>query len=94
MLDSNNIFQSYWQEGLDISNQDILLDIASQSGFGQDQYQEFIKSSYAKNSLISNTDELINRGGFGSPTLFYNNHMFFGNDRLSLFEDLLNKELL
>ena len=91
---ASNIFQSYWQEGLDISNQDILLDIASQSGFDQDQYQEFIKSSYAKNSFISNTDELINRGGFGSPTLFYNNYMFFGNDRLSLFEDLLKKELL
>ena len=31
-----------------------------------------------------NTDELIARGGFGSPTLFVGDKMFFGNDRLPL----------
>ena len=38
-------------------------------------------------------NELIERGGFGSPTFFYQNHMFFGNDRLALFEELFLKKL-
>ena len=36
------------------------------------------------------TQELIDRGGFGSPTIFVNGEdMFFGNDRLPLVEAAL-----
>ncbi|MFZ5915270.1 MAG: 2-hydroxychromene-2-carboxylate isomerase, partial [Pseudomonadota bacterium] len=35
-------------------------------------------------------EELIRRGGFGSPTLFVNGEdMYFGNDRLPLVEAAL-----
>ena len=35
--------------------------------------------------LKANTDELIARGGFGSPTVFVEDEdMYFGNDRLLL----------
>ena len=34
-----------------------------------------------------NTDELIERGGFGSPTMFLDGtDMYFGNDRLVLLD--------
>ena len=37
--------------------------------------------------LRSNTDGLIDRGGFGSPTFFLDDvDMYFGNDRLPLIE--------
>ena len=91
---AKNVFMSYWSKGLDISNLTILLDIATSSGMDPEEFEDFIKSSEAKNTLIFNTDELIDRGGFGSPTFFYNNHMFFGNDRLTLFEGLLARKLL
>ena len=91
---AKNVFMSYWSKGLDISNLTILLDIATSSGMDPEEFEDFIKSSDAKNTLILNTDELINRKGFGSPTFFYNNYMFFGNDRLALFEDLLARKLL
>ena len=39
--------------------------------------------------LRANTDELIARGGFGSPTMFVGNSMFFGNDRLPLVQAAL-----
>ena len=57
-------------------------------------FKKFIDSQKAKESLKKNTEELIKRGGFGSPTFFYNDHMFFGNDRLSLFEESLQRGLL
>tara|TARA_B100000678_G_C18149063_1_gene478099 strand:- start:628 stop:963 length:336 start_codon:yes stop_codon:yes gene_type:complete len=91
---AKNVFMSYWSKGLDISNLTILLDIATSSGMDPEEFEDFIKSSEAKNTLIFNTDELIDRGGFGSPTFFYNNHMFFGNDRLALLEGLLARKLL
>ena len=43
-----------------------------------------------KEKLRANTDELVARGGFGSPTLFVNRtDMYFGNDRLPLVEAAL-----
>ena len=60
----------------------------------QEEFEDFIKSSEAKNTLIFNTDELIDRGGLAHLRFFYNNHMFFCNDRLALFEGLLARKLL
>jgi 2-hydroxychromene-2-carboxylate isomerase len=43
-----------------------------------------------KDRLRMNTEELIARGGFGSPTMFVNrDDMYFGNDRLPLVEAAL-----
>ena len=91
---ANNIFQAYWSRGVDISQEDLLLDIANDSGLDSQDFKKFINSQKAKDILKDNTEELIKRGGFGSPTFFYNNHIFFGNDRLSLFEESFQRGLL
>jgi len=44
--------------------------------------------------LMSNSAQLIEKKGFGSPTFFYRDQMFFGNDRLHLLEEVIRKELL
>ena len=89
-----NVFKAYWSRGIDISQEDLLLDIANDSSLDSLDFKKFINSQRAKEILIDNTEELIKRGGFGSPTFFYNDHMFFGNDRLSLFEESLQRGLL
>ena len=43
-----------------------------------------IETVACKARLRANTDELIARGGFGSPSMFVGEQMFFGNDRLPL----------
>ncbi len=91
---ANNIFQAYWSRGVDISQEDLLLDIANDSGLDSQDFKKFINSQKAKDILKNNTEELIKRGGFGSPTFFYNDHIFFGNDRLSLFEESFQRGLL
>ena len=43
-----------------------------------------------KDQLKANTEEVVARGGFGSPTIFVNKtDMYFGNDRLPLIRDAL-----
>ena len=91
---ANNIFRAYWSEGKDISQEDLLFSIAKNSNLDAEKFKKYIRSQKAKDLLIKNTKELVQRGGFGSPTFFYNNHMFFGNDRLSLFEQSYRKGLL
>ena len=91
---TNNVFQSYWGNGIDISQEDLLLEIAKDSNLNPVEFKKFIESQEAKDLLIKNTDELIGRGGFGSPTFFYKEKMFFGNDRLHLLEKAITKNLI
>ena len=49
-----------------------------------------IQTDEVKARLRDNTQELIERGGFGSPTMFVNEtDMYFGNDRFELVEAAL-----
>ena len=91
---ASNVFKAYWSEGIDISNESLLLNIVENSHLDLKQFNEFINSKRCKDLLRENTENLIKRGGFGSPTFFYKDYMFFGNDRLELFETLYVKGLL
>ena len=47
-----------------------------------------------KDELQANTDEVIARGGFGSPTMFVDRtDMYFGNDRLPLLREAVERKL-
>ena len=82
-----DVFQGYWTNGKDISDTDYLSLIAEENGAKPLEYLEFISTDEAKQRLIKNTQELIDRGGFGSPTFFIDGQdMFFGNDRIQLIE--------
>ncbi|MBW2293614.1 MAG: 2-hydroxychromene-2-carboxylate isomerase [Deltaproteobacteria bacterium] len=79
------VFEAYWGELRDISLDDVLRDVASGVGLDPTQYFEHISKPATKAWLRANTDELIERGGFGSPTMFVDgDDMYFGNDRLPL----------
>ena len=78
---ANNIFHAYWSEGKDISQEDLLLSIAENSNLDTEEFKKFITSQEAKDLLIKNTDELIERGGFGSPTFFYKEKIAFVGDK-------------
>ncbi len=87
-----NAFQAYWGEGRDISQDDEVRRIVEASGLAVDDFFAAITSQPYKDRLRANTEELIERGGFGSPTLFVDgDDMYFGNDRLPLVEAALQK---
>ena len=45
-----------------------------------------------KDTLRANTQEAIDRGAFGSPTIFVGpDDMYFGNDRMPLIKDAVLK---
>ena len=89
---AKNVFKAYWGSGLDISQENLLLEIASNSGLKPYDFRRYVESQEAKDLLIKNTKELIERGGFGSPRFFYHKQMFFGNDRMHLLEQaIINK---
>jgi 2-hydroxychromene-2-carboxylate isomerase len=78
-------FEAYWGELRDISQDDVLADVAARAGLEREKFFEQIASQGIKDRLRVNTEELIRRGGFGSPTMFVDGtDMYFGNDRLVL----------
>ncbi|HYD07443.1 MAG TPA: 2-hydroxychromene-2-carboxylate isomerase, partial [Reyranella sp.] len=72
-------FEAYWSDDRDISREDALADIAARAGLERQRFFSAIESDTYKSRLRVNTDELIKRGGFGSPTMFIGESMFFGN---------------
>jgi len=86
---SRRVFESYWGEDRDISKDDVLRDIVRAVGLDEKEYFAKIAAPEYKEKLKANTEELISRGGFGSPSIFVEGEMFFGNDRLVLVEHAL-----
>lgn len=84
------VFQAYWGDLLDISQPDILGPVAAGVGYDAGAFLKRVDEPAVKERLRANTDELIARGGFGSPTMFVDgDDMYFGNDRLPLLEAAL-----
>jgi 2-hydroxychromene-2-carboxylate isomerase len=86
------IFRAYWSEDLDISQDDVLATVCRRAGVGADVLARAADPAI-KAELRANTDELIARGGFGSPTIFVDGaDMYFGNDRLPLVRAALTRQ--
>jgi len=79
------VFQIYWSEDQDISQEPVLAEVCRRAGVDQDRVLAGIADPALKARLRANTDELMHRGGFGSPTIFLDgSDLYFGNDRLPL----------
>ena len=69
-------------------------DLCRAVGADPDQVLTAIATQEIKDALRANTDEVMDRGGFGSPTFFVGGgDMYFGNDRLLLVEAALQRLL-
>ena len=83
------IFKAYWTDGKDISKENVISEICEDLNIDSNAFINFINQETTKSTLKENTQELIDRGGFGSPTYFFKDSMFFGNDRIQLLEEQL-----
>ncbi len=80
-------FEALWIHGLDLARDDVLTGLCEAVGEDAADVLEQITAPQIKQRLRDNTDELIARNGFGSPTFFVNaSDMYFGNDRMPLLE--------
>jgi 2-hydroxychromene-2-carboxylate isomerase len=81
---ATRVFEAYWRDDRDISDDAVLTDICHALGIDPGAFHAAIASQEIKDQLRSNTAEVVARGGFGSPTFFVGDDMYFGNDRLPL----------
>lgn len=81
-------FKAYWTDDQDISKPDVVRRICDAAGVDADRVMAAVEGQAVKDRLRALTQELIDRGGFGSPTMFVGgDDMYFGNDRIPLVRE-------
>jgi len=88
---ARHAFEVYWSEDRDMSDDTVFAEIAGRAGVDAADLLARIQDQSIKDQLRANTDDLISRGGFGSPTFFVGDDMYFGNDRLVLVEAAIER---
>ena len=86
------VFETYWGDDADISQDGVLRGICARQGLDADALLAAQAAPAVRDQLRANTDEVMRRGGFGSPTIFVGGaDMYFGNDRLPLVRAALER---
>jgi 2-hydroxychromene-2-carboxylate isomerase len=88
------VFEAYWGDDKDISQDAVLAEICTKISIDRGAFFAGIATPAIKDVLKANTDEVIRRGGFGSPTILLgDSDMYFGNDRLPLIREALQRRV-
>ena len=86
------VFETYWGADQDISQDAVLREICARVGLDAEALLAAQAADDVKAQLRANTDAVMARGGFGSPTIFVGGtDMYFGNDRLPLVHAALER---
>lgn len=84
-------FTAYFDRQENLDQPDVLVAIAESVGLDGEDLRAASQTDAIKAKLRANTDEVIERGGFGSPSIFVDGEdMYFGNDQLPLVERALS----
>lgn len=90
---SKAAFESYFGAQENLDDADVLAAVASGIGLDGAALKAASQSDEVKARLRTNTEEVIARGGYGSPSIFVDGtDMYFGNDQLPLVEAALGRE--
>ena len=85
------MFDAYWKDNLDISNEEILKTLLEKCKIEPISFFDGIKDPKIKEELKNVTQEAHDKEIFGAPTFFVNNKIFWGQDRLEFALDEYNK---
>ena len=78
----NTMFEAYWKDNLDISNEEVLINLLKKNNFDSNIFLKGIKDQKIKDELKNATQEAYDKEIFGAPTFIVNNKIFWGQDRL------------
>ncbi len=86
---THEMFRLYWTQGVDLSKAEILGEAVGKIGIDAQWFVNRIAEQEIKDKLRDETNIAIERGVFGAPTMFVDDKMFWGNDRLDFLDRYL-----
>lgn len=83
------IFQAMWVDALNLGDPAVLGKVLAKAGFDPQQLLALSAEQAVKDRLKATTEEAVQRGVFGAPSMFVGNELFFGQDRLDFVAEAL-----
>lgn len=91
---ATEVFAAYFLREENLDDSAVLAAAAATAGLDGTALVAAAAADPVKARLRSTTDELIERGGFGSPSMFVGGKLFFGNDQLPVVEQELQRSAI
>jgi len=85
----DTVFDAVWVAGKNMGDPEVVTQVLVDSGLDAPALMALSQDPEIKAALISATEEAVARGAFGTPTLYMDGEMFFGQDRLDFVEEAL-----
>jgi 2-hydroxychromene-2-carboxylate isomerase len=76
------MYAGMWEQALKMDDDDVIAGVLADAGLPAREIFDGMADPAVKQELIALTDASVNRGTFGSPTLYVGNEIFFGKDKL------------
>ena len=86
------VFDAMWQQAIDLGQVDAVVRTLQEAGLDAMSLLALTQEDVIKQTLIANTNQAVDRGVFGAPTMFVGDEMYFGQDRLDWIEDHLKAD--
>ena len=83
----DTMFDAYWKNNLDISNEEVLKSLLKKCKIESTIFMKGISDQKIKDQLKNITQEAHNKEIFGAPTFVVNKKIFWGQDRLEFALD-------
>jgi 2-hydroxychromene-2-carboxylate isomerase len=84
------LFTALWVEGRSLNDPATVAAVLTQNGFDPNEVLALTADEEVKAALKNNTEKAVKRGVFGAPSMFIDNRLFFGQDRLDFVVEALS----
>ena len=83
------VFNAMWVAPQNLNEPALAVQVFEKAGFAAADLMALVSDAEVKAALKANTEEAVQRGVFGAPTVFVGDEMFFGQDRLDFVKEAL-----
>ncbi|MNV07220.1 2-hydroxychromene-2-carboxylate isomerase [compost metagenome] len=83
------LFKALWIEGRSLDDPATVAAVLTQNGFDPNEVLALTADEEVKAALKDNTEKAVQRGVFGAPSMFVDDQLFFGQDRLDFVLEAL-----
>jgi 2-hydroxychromene-2-carboxylate isomerase len=84
------LFKALWVDGRSLDEPATVAAVLSENGFDPQEVLALTADEEVKALLKDNTEKAVERGVFGAPSMFVDNQLYFGQDRLDFVLEALS----
>ena len=84
------LFKALWVEGQSLDDPATVAAVLTDNGFDPHEILALTADENIKAALKDNTEKAVRRGVFGAPSMFVDDELFFGQDRLDFVRQALS----